>query len=114
MSEVFEELCSKFDLNSRGYTVSECCEHINKSLSSYTNVGCISNRQLKNLLIEKYGDKIGFTYPRKRNDSQMFYSINIKCTELAEQLQSNELLRKELPGDDVKSHMIFEMTDFPN
>ena len=133
VSQVFEGLCSKVDLDSRGYTLSECCEKVDKSLVSSKNVGCINNRQLKNLLIEKYGEEIGFTYPRKRNDSQMFYSVNIKSTEMAEQLQSNDfaeefakLLRQELlefdfgldasycDGDDVKlSQAIYKMTSFP-
>ena len=66
-------------------------------------MGCINNHQLKNLLIEKYGEEIGFAYSRKRNDSQMFYSVNIKSTGMALQLQSNDfaeefakLLRQEL------------------
>ena len=133
VSQVFEKLCSKLDLDSRGYEVSDCCAQVNKSLSTFKNVECINNRQLKNLLIEKYGNQIGFTYPRKRNDSQMFYSLNIKSKDLAEQLQSNDfaeefakLFRKELigfdfgledsycDGDDLKlSHSLFKMTSFP-
>ena len=34
VSEVCEELCSMLDLDSRGYTLSECCEKVSKSLVS--------------------------------------------------------------------------------
>ena len=47
VSKVFEELCSKLDLDSRGYTVSECCEQVNKSLSTYNKCGMHKQSSVK-------------------------------------------------------------------
>ena len=110
----------------------ECCEKINQSLSDSNKETYISNWQLKNLLIEKFQEEIGFTYQRKRDDSQMFFSVNLRSIEMAEQLQSNDfaaeyakLLQKELldfdfglegsccDGDDVSvSYKNYKKTSF--
>ena len=43
---------------------------------------------MKSLLIDKYGESICFTYSKKKQDSQMFFSANVKSVDMAEQLRS--------------------------
>ena len=54
----------------------------------------VSNRRLKNLLVDHYGENICFTYPRNRQKSQMFYSANIKCADMAEFKRSSNSIKE--------------------
>ena len=45
------------------------------------------------MLIDHYGDTICFTYPKDRRKSQMFYSINIRCAEVAESIRSTDVVK---------------------
>lgn len=83
--KVVEEFSSELNPNCRRYSLPESCEKINQSLFDSNKEIFTSNRQLENLLIDKFQDEIGFTYPRKRIDSQMFFSLNLRSLERAKQ-----------------------------
>ena len=61
-------MVESLDLYRNCYTVSYCCDLLNEKLNYK-----IQNRQVKNLLIDYYGENICFTYPRDRKKSQMFF-----------------------------------------
>ena len=64
-----------------GYTVSECRDSINTNFERSGVNATISNRQLKQLLIKKFGDKICFSYSYQKSESQMFFSTEIRSGE---------------------------------
>ena len=45
------------------------------------------------MLIDHYGDTICFTYPKDRRKSQMFYSVDIKCADVAESIRSTDVIK---------------------
>ena len=45
------------------------------------------------MLIDRFGYTICFTYPKDRQKSQIFYSTDIKCTDVAEKLRSTDTIK---------------------
>ena len=88
------DLCSQLKLDTHGYALSECRNKINASLTRPGRDIYINNRRLKNLLMEKFGEDLCFTYSRKRQDSQMFFSSKVKSTDIAEQVRSIDVIIK--------------------
>ena len=50
----------------------------------------ITNRALKNILIDHFGEEICFTYPKDRKKPQLFYSSRIQSGTVIETIRSNE------------------------
>ena len=69
----FDGIMSEISLNENGYSLSEIEDRINTSLNAEL---LIENRKVKELLIQKYGVNVCFTYPMGRTKSQMFYSTH--------------------------------------
>ena len=92
MTNAVDELFSTLDLDLQGYLLSECREKLNDNLSKLGVEIIVTNRRLKSLLIDKYGDTVCFTYSRKKQDCQMFFSSNIKTTYMAEQLRGVQVI----------------------
>ena len=72
------------ELSSTGYIVSFCRDELNKSITDIN----FDNRQIKNLVINYFGEGICFTYPNDRKKLQMFFSMNVRVGEIAESLGS--------------------------
>ena len=92
LSKAVNDLCSQLNLDTHGYALSECRAKINASLARPGRDIYINNRRLKNPLIEKFGEDLCFTYSRKRQDSQMFFSSKVKSTVIAEQVRSIDVI----------------------
>ena len=54
----------------------------------------LTNRKLKSMLIDYYGDEICFTYPKDVKKSQMFFSTRVKSEDIAETLRRNDFIHK--------------------
>ena len=54
----------------------------------------LTNRKLKSMLIDYYGDEICFTYPKDLKKSQMFFSTRVKSEDIAETLRRNDFIHK--------------------
>ena len=64
------------------------------------------------MLIDHFGDTIYFTYPKERRKSQMLYSTDIKCTDVAE-LRSTDTIKvcaERLRGECYKFEFHLEGT----
>lgn len=80
---VCHRIFNELDIKSQGYSLSDVRDEINKQIPC----AAISNRSLKNMLIDYFGETICFTYPKEINKSQMFYSVSIKSEDVAETLR---------------------------
>ena len=96
----FDNHCSTLDLESKGYDLATCRNYMNTLLPSDEE---ITNLSLKNLLIKKYGGDIAFTYSLDSSKPQMFYSMQIDTSCIAETVRRSDpvkdcsqLLQKEL------------------
>ena len=54
----------------------------------------LTNRKLKSTLIDYYGDKICFTYPKDAKKSQMFFSTRVKPEDIVETLRRKDFIQK--------------------
>ena len=54
----------------------------------------LTNRKLKSMLIDYYGDEICFTYPKDAKKSQMFFSTRVKSEDIAETQRRNDFIQK--------------------
>ena len=87
----FDTIISEINLTENGYSLSEIRDRVNALLSSDF---LIKNRKVKELLIEKYGEDICFTYPRDRAESQMFYSRLIHSESFVETIRSKNIYKE--------------------
>ena len=87
----FDTIISEINLTENGYSLSEIRDRVNALLSSDF---LIENRKVKELLIEKYGEDICFTYPRDRTKSQMFYSRLIPSESFVETIRSKNIYKE--------------------
>ena len=53
----------------------------------------ITNRRLKSMLIDHFGDRICFTYPKDRRKLQMFFSPDIKSADVSETLRTTDAIK---------------------
>ena len=71
-------------LSSTGYTVSICREELKKIITGIN----FDNHQIKNLIINYFGEGICFTYPNNRKNLQRFFSTNVHGWEIVESSRS--------------------------
>ena len=86
----FDNLLSTLDLRYHGYDLTACRKYMNKILS---NSNDITNRKLRSLLINKFGDNIAFTNPHDSSKPQMFYSVGIDISRVAETVRNKDPLK---------------------
>ena len=55
--------------------------------------GPVTSHQMQSMLIDLFGDAIYFTYPKDCPKSQMLYSTDIKCTDVAELLHLTDTIK---------------------
>ena len=67
----FHKLLDKLDFSQNGYELSELSQFMNSECDIEST---ITNKQVKTLLIDHFGEEISFTYPRKRSKSQLVFS----------------------------------------
>ena len=79
----FNTFVNTLELDKKGYTVSFCRDEINAKLDESK----LSNKQVKRLLIEFYGEDICFTYPKDQSKPQMFFSSSIRQADIVETLR---------------------------
>ena len=79
----FNTFLNTLELGKKGYTVSFCRDAINAKLG----VDKLNNKQVKQLLIEFYGEDICFTYPKDKSKPQMFFSSSIRQADIVETLR---------------------------
>ena len=105
IQQAINDHCNSLKLNSQAYELSKCRDEINTKLNDSGLE--ITNRVLKSHLITRFGNQICFTYPSDASLSQMFFSSNIKATDMAETVRTTDevsvcanLLRDECKGYD--------------
>ena len=81
-----DDLCASLELATKGYTLSECRDSINKTLGEAGIRITITNRRLKEYLIKKYGLSVGFSSAYRKSESEMFFSIDIHQDQLLQKV----------------------------
>ena len=89
VQEAFENLSSEIDVEKKGYALSDCRDKLNSHLKIYQ----VTNRKLKKMLINHFGQEICFTDARDRHKSQMFFSSKITSTDVVEMLRSADVVK---------------------
>jgi len=103
MKETFTKFAAELKFENKGYSIGYLRNELNeKYLPSDIK---ISNRRMKSLLIEHFGDTIHFTYSRDRSVSQMVFSNQITVTQLAEEIRSLDCVKEcaETLRSDIKN-----------
>ena len=74
-------MVESLDLYRNCYTVSYCCDLLNEKLNYK-----IQNRQVKNLLIDYYGENICFTIPEIERNHKCFFNkyMSSRCCRVFE------------------------------
>ena len=96
---VLSNVLSGITFDKTGCSLSYLRDEMNRSLPSHDPV---SNYIVKELIIDKFGDKVCFSYPSNNRISQMAYLSNISCRSLINTLrhscdkQCADDLRKEM------------------
>lgn len=104
LQESFTEFAATLQFDTKGYSIAYLRnEFSEKYLSSELQ---ISNRRMKSLLIEQFGDTISFTYSKNRSVSQMVFSNQITAVQLAEEIRSSDCIKgcAETLRSDIKSY----------
>ena len=83
--DAFEKLCSTLNLEAKGYEIATCQKFINELLPRGE---IISNKGLKKLLIERFGDQNCFTYRNDYTKPEMFFSSAITSSNMAEVIRN--------------------------
>ena len=83
----FDRFLNTLELGKKGYTVSFRRDTVNPKLG----VDKLNNKQVKQLLIEFYGQDICFTYPKNKSKPQMFFSSSIRQADIVETLRVKTL-----------------------
>ena len=78
----FDTFVKTLELHKKSYTVSFCRDAINAKLDENK----LNNKQVKQLLIEFYGEEICFTYSKDKSKLQMFFSLSIRQADIVETL----------------------------
>ena len=86
-----DTIISDINRTENGYSLSEIRERVNALLSVDF---LIKNRKVKQLLIEKYGNDICFTYPRDRTKSQIFYFRLTPSESFLETIRSKSIYKE--------------------
>ena len=79
----FDTFVKTLELHKKSYTVSFRRDAMNAKLDENK----LNNKQVKQLLIEFYGEEICFTYPKDKSKPQMFFSSSIRQTDIVETLR---------------------------
>lgn len=101
----FEKLLKKFVFPSEGYVLSDLCSFMNEECNPKEYV---TNKQLKNLLINHFGEEILFAYSKERNKSQVVFSSHVKVTEVVDNVRHLE--RSKLTAEKLRK--MFREYDF--
>ena len=67
--------------------------HRRKDITIHISGASITNRRLKSMRIDHFGDRICFTYPKDKRKSQMFSSADIKSADVAETLRTTDAIK---------------------
>lgn len=86
MQNIFDEVVKTLKLSRLGYDIYDVRDLLNGRLSSGSP---INKSSVKKWLINHFGDQICITYPKQNNKSQIFFSVDIITTNLAETFQTN-------------------------
>ena len=101
--QAFEQVVNTLDIEHIGYTLSTIRDKINSILG---DEGVhVTNRQVKSMLIERYKERIVFTYPEMKRSSQMFFGNNIQAIEIAETLKKCDLESVKTIASKIKEEM---------
>ena len=93
--------------NGEGYELSYVRDLMNRNLDSndVESWPMVTNREMKLLLTNHFGDKICFSKPKQANKSMMFFYKGLSCNDMAETIRGSdcikecaELLRESLKG----------------
>ena len=87
----FDKVVSELNFLENGYALSDIRDKTNVLSDSEC---VIENRKVKELLIEKYGENICFTYPKDRTKSQMVYSKLIPAENIVETIRSKNIYKE--------------------
>lgn len=85
----FQKLLDKIDFSKNGYELSQLSQFMN---SECDLEGTITNKQVKTLLIDHFGEDISFTYPRKRSKSQLVFSTKTSLKQTVKKIWSSNPL----------------------
>ena len=86
----FDTLLSTLDLRYHGYDLTACRKYMNKILPNNNE---ITNRKLRSLLSNKFGDNFAFTNPHDSSKPQMFYSVGIDTSRVAETVRNKDPMK---------------------
>ena len=104
LRESFTTFVATLQFETKGYAIAYLRNEFNeKYLSSDIH---ISNRRMKSLLIEHFGDSIYFTYSKDPSVSQMVFSNKITVAQLAEEIRNSDCIKEcaETLRSDIKSY----------
>ena len=101
--ELFKEqfLALGLDFTTTAHSLTSIRDQMNENLPVP-----VSNRAVKHLIIELYGDSVCFTYPTNKRISQMVYSVKSNPASLLESL------RQVSPTQQVASQLAHELKDY--
>ncbi|XP_057301781.1 uncharacterized protein LOC130636171 isoform X1 [Hydractinia symbiolongicarpus] len=90
-ANTFKNFLSTLDLKKHAYSMSFCRDQLNEILEKeHNSEAYVTNRTLKTLLIDNFGEELSFTYPKDRKKSQMFYLSDTHTTAtVIETMRSN-------------------------
>lgn len=73
-------------------------------MAEITNIddAVVENRVIKTLLIDKYGEKVLFTYPCDRSKSSLVFMCNIPLSEVIEHVR--QLIQIKSPCKSVRNN----------
>ena len=83
---VFDNILQGITFGTTGYSLSYLRDEINKSLTADES---LSNCVVKDLLIQKFGEKICFSYPSNKRISQLVFSSSIQSETLVDNLRQS-------------------------
>ena len=53
----------------------------------------LSNKKLKNQIVERFGDEVCFSYPRDKRKSALFFANSIETSEIVNTLHSQDFIK---------------------
>ena len=87
LQEKFALTIEELNLKNEGYSVTHVRELLNNKLTEFQ----VTNRKVKQTLLDHFGENICFTYPRDKRKSQMFFLAELRSTDIVESLPSSEM-----------------------
>ena len=106
VESTFRSFINEIDITKCGYALSDVRDALIKELEPQGISGTsITNCRLKSMHINHFGDRICFTYPKDRRQSQMFFSADIRSKDIAETIRRKDAVKicMELLLEECKS-----------